>query len=66
MSGETHKTASDLNIEKAELANIVNRVAAQMKLRQWCVEQVCKIGLADPDNAKAMTQMFYDFITDLV
>ncbi len=62
MTSETFKTASKLKIETDEKRLIVNRIAAEMKLRQWCMEQAMK-NCNDADNIQKMAETAYNFVT---
>lgn len=64
MNGEP-KTGSQIKTEAEFTQKIARKVAEEMKIRQWSVEQAVKVCSSDLQHTKEMTQFFYDFVTDV-
>lgn len=55
------KTGLQVKAERDETKKLVDAIAKQMNLRQWCVEQAVKC--SSPADMERMINLFYDFVT---
>jgi len=53
-------TAAQMHAAQKERQELIGRIASEMRLRQWAVEQAVKCA---PGMAAELTEFFYDFVT---
>lgn len=65
MSNDQPKmTGAQLQMHHAEIKREVMRLVDDVKLRQWCVEQVAKVCCTDLQIIKEVTEYWYNFATN--